>query len=196
MSFRGPGDGDRGWEAKEGWWGQDWNCTSRISFPASLRKKKKKAERTNVLLYCLVVSITFSSEEIYLGQARRGKKPKTCGCNVTLLRVVLGGLQSKPGAPTVTGQEPDGTRGHFPMVKRGLGLSYCTALMHGEHPQQRVGMGKGIAPAVSWQPPSLEDGPKTLLCWDGKGASPSGEPCGIFSVPFAAEDTPYHSRAV
>lgn len=43
-----------------------------------------------------------------------------------------------------TGQEPAGTRGDFPRVKRGLGLSYCTALMHGEHPQQRVGRGRRL----------------------------------------------------
>lgn len=114
------------------------------SLQALGKKKKKKAERTNVTLYCLVVSITFSSEEIYLGQARRKKNPKTCGCNVTLLRMVLGGIQSKPGAPTATGQEPAGTRGDFPGAEQGLGLSYCTALMHGEHPQPWVGRGRGL----------------------------------------------------
>ena len=116
-----------------------------LSLPASLREKKK-AESANVILYCLVVSITFSSEEIYFGQARRKKKNKTCGPNITLWRTVLGGLQSKRGAPVATAvvKEPAGTRRAFPGAERGLGLSCCTALMHREHPQQRVGGGRGL----------------------------------------------------
>lgn len=46
------------------------------SLQALGKKKKKKAERTNVTLYCLVVSITFSSEEIYWDKQGGENNPK------------------------------------------------------------------------------------------------------------------------
>lgn len=108
------------------------------------------------MLCCIVFSITFSSEEIYLGQERR-EKTQPCESKVTLWRMVLGGLQSKLGPPVTTavGKEPSGTQGGIPGAEWGLPLSCCTALMHQEHPQQQAEGGGGcsrcfLTASISW----------------------------------------------
>lgn len=64
--------------------------------PCKPQKKKKKSEHANIVLHCLVVSITFSSEEISLD--KQGEN-SYCSSKVSLWRTAVGGLRSKPGAP-------------------------------------------------------------------------------------------------
>lgn len=117
------------------------------------------------MLYSFVVSITFSSEEIYLQQAREGGKKKAskqtkkrpnkpCGSNITFWRMVLEGLQSKkPGAPvgTAVGMEPSGTQEFTP----GLNRVFCWAPVHQEHLQQQVEGERGcsccfLTASITW----------------------------------------------